>query len=35
MDDYFVTLLKLIAAVCGTVASAKTALAYARRLGWI
>lgn len=35
MDEYIITLIKLIAAVCSTVASAKAALAYAGRLGWV
>jgi hypothetical protein len=35
MDESFVTLFKLIAAVCSTVASATAVVAYARRLGLI
>jgi hypothetical protein len=35
MDKSLATLLKLIAAVCSTIASAQAALTYARRLGWI
>ncbi len=35
MDEYIITLIKLIAAFASTVASAKAVLAYARRLGWI
>lgn len=35
MDDYLTTLVKFIAALCGTVASAKTCIACAQRLGWI
>jgi hypothetical protein len=35
VDEYIITLIKLIAAFASTVASAKAVLAYARRLGWI
>lgn len=35
MDEYIVTLVKLVVAFCGTIASAKACLAYAHQLGWI
>jgi hypothetical protein len=35
MNDYFMTVIKLIAAICGTVTSAKAVVTCARHLGLI